>query len=227
MASTGADWEALQRGLSGQVVLPGEDAYERARPPFIAWFDDIQPWAVVRCATPEDVAETVAVARRHRIRTATRGGGHSFAGYSTTDGLAAGDPGGEVAAVWQGKELLRAVYATAGMPAAHAALERFYRWADGVQVPELSRLARTVPAWEAELLAFHATDGCSNAPTEALDLLVKKVKRAGRGVRSFTGYRLRLLLPAASGGRLTAPQDCATVPHARWRRASTVAGQRR
>src|SRR4029434_4605649 len=29
-------------------------------------------------------------------------------------GLAAGDPGGEVAAAWQGKELLRAVYATAG-----------------------------------------------------------------------------------------------------------------
>jgi FAD/FMN-containing dehydrogenase len=87
MASIGPDWEALQRGLSGQVVLPGEVAYERARPPFIAWFDDIQPWAVVRCATPEDVAETVAVARRHGIRTATRGGGHSFAGYSTTDGI--------------------------------------------------------------------------------------------------------------------------------------------
>jgi transposase len=33
-------------------------------------------------------------------------------------GLAAGDPGGEVAAAWQDKELLRAVYAAAGMPAA-------------------------------------------------------------------------------------------------------------
>jgi hypothetical protein len=59
-------------------------------------------------------------------------------------GLAAGDPTGEVAAAWQGKELLRAVYAAAAMPAARAALDRFYRWADGVQVPELSRLARTV-----------------------------------------------------------------------------------
>jgi transposase len=67
-------------------------------------------------------------------------------------GLAAGDPTGEVAAAWQGKELLHAVYAAVGMPAARAALDRFYRWADGVQVAELSRLARTVRVWEAEIL---------------------------------------------------------------------------
>jgi transposase len=110
-------------------------------------------------------------------------------------GLAAGDPGGEVAAAWQGKELLlRAVYAAVGMTAARAALDRFYRWADGVQVPELSRLAGTVRAWEAEILAFHATGGCSNGPTEALNLLIKKVKRVGHGFRNFTNYRLRLLL---------------------------------
>jgi transposase len=109
-------------------------------------------------------------------------------------GLAAGDPSGEVAAAWQGKELLRAVYAAAGMAAARAALDRFYRWADGVQVPELSRLARTVRAWEAEILAWHATGGCSNGPTEAVNLLIKKVKRVGHGFRNFHNYRLRLLL---------------------------------
>ena len=42
-------------------------------------------------------------------------------------GLAAGDPTGEVAAAWQGKELLRAVYATSDLADARAALERFYR----------------------------------------------------------------------------------------------------
>jgi hypothetical protein len=42
------------------------------------------------------------------------------------------------------------------MAAVRAALNRFYRWADGVGVPELSRLARTVRAWgEAEILAWH------------------------------------------------------------------------
>jgi transposase len=109
-------------------------------------------------------------------------------------GLAAGDPGGEVAAAWQGKELLRAVYRAVGPAAARAALDRFYHWADGVQIPELSRLARTVRAWEAEILAFHATEGCSNGPTEAVNLLIKKVKRVGHGFRNFTNYRLRLLL---------------------------------
>jgi transposase len=108
--------------------------------------------------------------------------------------LAVGDPTGEVAAAWQGKELLRAVYAAVAMPAARAALERFYRWADGLQVAELSRLARTVRAWEAEILAWHATGGCSNGPTEAVNLLVKKVKRVGHGFRNFSNYRLRLLL---------------------------------
>jgi transposase len=109
-------------------------------------------------------------------------------------GLAAGDPGGEVAAAWQGKELLRAVYRAVGPAAARAALDRFYHWADGVQIPELSRLARTVRAWEAEIVAFHSTNGCSNGPTEAVNLLIKKVKRVEHGFRNFTNYRLRLLL---------------------------------
>jgi transposase len=109
-------------------------------------------------------------------------------------GLAAGDPTGEVAAAWQGKELLRAVYAAVGTAAARAALDRFYRWCDGIQVAELSRLARTVRAWEVEILAFHATNGCSNGLTEAVNLLIKKVKRVGHGFRNFANYRLRLLL---------------------------------
>jgi transposase len=109
-------------------------------------------------------------------------------------GLAAGDPSGEVAAAWQGKELLRAVYATADLAAARAALDRFYRWADGVGVAELSRLARTVRAWQTEILAWHQTTGCSNGPTEAINLLIKKVKRVGHGFRNFANHRLRLLL---------------------------------
>jgi transposase len=109
-------------------------------------------------------------------------------------GLAAGDPTGEVAAAWQGKELLRAVYAAGDVADARTALGRFYRWSDGVGVAELSRLARTVRAWEAEILAFHSTGGCSNGPTEAMNLLIKKVKRVGHGFRNFGNYRLRLLL---------------------------------
>jgi len=109
-------------------------------------------------------------------------------------GLAAGDPTGEVAVAWQGKEVLRAVYATGDLAHARAALGRFYRWSDGVRVAELSRLARTVRGVEAEILAFHTTGGCSNGSTEAVNLLIKKVKRVGHGFRNFGNYRLRLLL---------------------------------
>jgi transposase len=61
-------------------------------------------------------------------------------------------------------------------------------------VAELSRLARTVRAWETEILAFHTAAGCTNGPTEAMNLLIKKVKRVGHGFRNFDNYRLRLLL---------------------------------
>jgi transposase len=47
-------------------------------------------------------------------------------------------------------------------------------------VAELSRLARTVGAWEAEILAWHRTAGCSNGPTEAINLLIKKGRRSRR-----------------------------------------------
>jgi transposase len=44
------------------------------------------------------------------------------------------------------------------------------------------------------MLALHATDGCYNGHTEAVNLLIKKVKRVGHGFRTFDNYRLRLLL---------------------------------
>jgi FAD/FMN-containing dehydrogenase len=87
MAGSTPDWEALQRGIEGQVVLPGSPTYGRLPAPFNARFDPVRPQAVVRCATPEDVAETLAVARRYQLAVAPRSGGHSFAGHSVTHGV--------------------------------------------------------------------------------------------------------------------------------------------
>jgi transposase len=99
-----------------------------------------------------------------------------------------------VAAAWQGKELLRTVYRAVGPAAPAPPWSACYRWCDGVGVPELSRLAGTVRAWEAEILAWHATGGCSNGPTEAVNLLLKQVKRVGHRFRNFANHHLRLLL---------------------------------
>jgi transposase len=80
-----------------------------------------------------------------------------------------------VAAAWQGKELLRAVYAAVATAGARAALDDFYRWAGGVRVAELSRLARTVRVWEAKILASHSTGGCSNGPPRPSTLPIKSI----------------------------------------------------
>jgi transposase len=93
----------------------------------------------------------------------------------------------------------------------------FYRWADGVGVTELSRLARTVRAWEAEILAYHATDGCSNGPTEAINLLIKKVKRVGHGFRNFANYRLRLLLHCGVRWQTHRTASLRSRRHVSWR----------
>ena len=45
-------------------------------------------------------------------------------------------------------------------------------------IPELRRLARTIDSWREELLAYFDTGGVSNGPTEATNLLIKKIKRA-------------------------------------------------
>jgi FAD/FMN-containing dehydrogenase len=81
------DWNALQGAVSGEVVLTGSPGYDSTRKPAIARFDDARPQALVLCGTHEDVAETISFARRSGLRTATRSGGHCFAGRSSTEGI--------------------------------------------------------------------------------------------------------------------------------------------
>jgi FAD/FMN-containing dehydrogenase len=81
------DWNALQAAVSGDVILPDSPDYESARRPAIARFHDTYPRAVVPCETPEDVSATISFARHSGITTATRSGGHCFAGRSSTGGI--------------------------------------------------------------------------------------------------------------------------------------------
>ena len=108
-------------------------------------------------------------------------------------GLDAGDPEGEVGAAYLAKELLREVYGTTSLREARRRLRKFHRHCGQADVAELARLSRTVRSWEHEILGWHRT-GLSNGPTEATNLLIKKVKRVGHGFRNFGNYRLRVLL---------------------------------
>jgi transposase len=109
-------------------------------------------------------------------------------------GLAAGDPDGEVAAAWLARELLAEVYTAIDLGHAKRRLLVFFQHAADVEIPELTRLATTIDRWRDEVLAFHTTGGASNGPTEAVNLLVEKIRRIGHGYRNFENYRRRLLL---------------------------------
>ena len=74
------DWGGLQKGIAGDVVLPGSPDYDAVRKPFVAQFHGVRPQAVVLCESANDVAETLRLAVRSEMQTVPRSGGHCFAG---------------------------------------------------------------------------------------------------------------------------------------------------
>lgn len=82
-----ADFTDLERQLSGEVLAPGSPAYDQARKPRMTRFHGARPRAIVLCASPDDVAQALAWARRLGLPVAPRGGGHCHAGRSSTDGV--------------------------------------------------------------------------------------------------------------------------------------------
>jgi len=87
MTGATADWGGLEERIDGRVVLPEAPDFGSVRKSQMARFDFVLPAAVVLCASPGDVAATVAFARHHGLPMAMRGGGHSVAGRSSTDGV--------------------------------------------------------------------------------------------------------------------------------------------
>ena len=79
------DLEALRGALRGQVVAPGDAAYEEARTIWNAMIDR-KPAAVVRPGDAADVARAIEFARERDLPLAVRGGGHNVAGNATCDG---------------------------------------------------------------------------------------------------------------------------------------------
>jgi len=68
----------------GEVVRPGDDAYDRDRQ---IWngLHQRHPAAIAHCGDPADVVAALSYAREHDLEIAVRGGGHSMPGYSTVD----------------------------------------------------------------------------------------------------------------------------------------------
>jgi transposase len=110
-------------------------------------------------------------------------------------GLDAGDtPDEQLARTWIAASDLRLIFHCPDRARAEQALYQWLAYCADSNIPELIRLATTIDSWRTELLAYFTTGGISTGPTEAINLLIKKVKRVGHGFRNFNNYRLRLLL---------------------------------
>ena len=109
-------------------------------------------------------------------------------------GVEAGDDDGQVAKAWVAAQELRAIYGCRDRDQAAARLYGWTVFCIDSGVAEIARLARTITTWREEFLAYFSAGRISNGPTEAVNLLIKKIKRVGHGFRNFSNYRLRLLL---------------------------------
>ena len=96
---------------------------------------------------------------------------------------------------WHAKETLRGLYDQPAETAETYLAELIDALLDQSMSKELRQLGRTLRTWSAQVVAWHAAQ-ISNGPTEAINSLIKRVKRVGFGFRRFRNYRLRVLLYA-------------------------------
>ncbi|MPZ54395.1 MAG: FAD-binding protein, partial [Acidimicrobiia bacterium] len=81
---SGHKMSALQSGVRGQVLLPGDEGYDAAREVWNAAVDR-RPALIVQPRDAADVQQVVAVTQDAELPLAIRGGGHSTAGHGTVD----------------------------------------------------------------------------------------------------------------------------------------------
>ncbi|MEF8718351.1 MAG: FAD-binding oxidoreductase [Candidatus Accumulibacter necessarius] len=76
--------DAFKGKFGGEVVSPGDEAYDDARKIWNAMIDK-HPALIVRCITTSDVVLAVNFARDNELLLAVRGGGHNIAGSAMCD----------------------------------------------------------------------------------------------------------------------------------------------
>lgn len=80
-------WALLKNLLGRQLVQPSDSAFANAALPNNLVFEHVRPQAIAYCRSAQMVAEVILWCRDNAVPFAIRGGGHSYAGYSTSTGL--------------------------------------------------------------------------------------------------------------------------------------------
>lgn len=110
--------------------------------------------------------------------------------------LSLGDPHGEVAITYRIKERLREFYDQVSLEDGKRILDELIEHCQKIAMPpEVQKLGSTLKTWYSQVLAYHQAHH-TNGPTEAINNLIKRVKRIGYGFTNFTNYRTRVLLYA-------------------------------
>ena len=76
--------EVFRTGLQGEVIRPGDPAYDKARRIWNAIIDK-HPGMIARCSGVADVVDAVNFARENELLVAVRGGGHNVGGRALCD----------------------------------------------------------------------------------------------------------------------------------------------
>ena len=110
--------------------------------------------------------------------------------------LEAGDPRSEVRTAWHAKEVVRQLYVHTDPELAIEFVTRLgHDLQDESCPPEINQLGRTLIRWRHQIAAWHQAH-VTNGPTEAINNLIKRIKRIGFGFTRFRNYRIRVLLYA-------------------------------
>ena len=75
----------LSSKIRGAVLMPSDAGYDKVRAPYNAMQSD-RAALIVQCTGTADVVDAVNFGRENGIEVTVRGGGHSVAGLSTSDG---------------------------------------------------------------------------------------------------------------------------------------------
>jgi transposase len=97
---------------------------------------------------------------------------------------------------WHAKEVVRSIYDHTNPDLAGQFVARLSAdLQDDSCPPEVNRLGRTLGRWRQQICAWHRSH-VTNAATEAVNNLIKRIKRVAFGITRFRNYRIRALLYA-------------------------------
>ena len=120
-----SDLAEFAKSLDGELFCPESPGYDAIRRPVNHAYREVRPRLVVLCRSVSDVVSAITYAASTGVHIAPRGGGHCFAGRSSTDGIVLDLSG--LADISMGVDGVATIGAGARLGPAYAELHAFGR----------------------------------------------------------------------------------------------------